>query len=209
MAKVKYKGKIYRTKRELAEVLGINYDTLNMRMSRGLTLKAAIEFKPKSTVRFKKCDYNSYQHLINELGLGLTVNQLQYRLKRCGGSLAKAVKYKVPETEVEYKGKTYSSLKQLCDQKGLVYSTIKNRINRQGKSIEEAIRMSEEGGSKRGRKPKSVTVIKAVPKRKGRPSKGATQAKAAASTQKKQPSSKNTSRNAVAKRGPGRPRKTA
>ena len=62
MAVVKYKGKTYRTKRLLAEELGINYDTLNMRMSRGLSLKAAIEFKPKSTVRYKKKNYNSFDH---------------------------------------------------------------------------------------------------------------------------------------------------
>lgn len=198
MAKVKYKGKTYNTKRQLAEELGINYDTLNMRMSRGLTLKAAIEFKPKSTVRYKKVDYNSYQHLIDELGLGLTVNQLQYRLKRCGGSLTKAVNYQVPVTEITYKGQTYSSLKQLCDQRGLIYSTIKNRINRQDKGVEEAIRMSETGGSKRGRKPKSAAP---AAKGRGRPAKAKS---AKVSTMKR-----DVSKAAARKKGRGRPRKSA
>lgn len=159
MAKVKYKGKVYNTKRDLAEALGVNYDTLNMRMSRGLSLAQAVDFKPKSTIRYKKKEYRSYQDLIDTLKLGLTVNQLQYRLKKCGGSLDKAVSYQVPQTEVTYKGKTYSSLKKLCDQLGLVYSTVKNRINRQGKSVTEAIRMSEVGGSKRGPKPKKKKVV--------------------------------------------------
>jgi len=161
VAKVRYKGKTYPTKRELAETLGINYDTLNMRMSRGLSLKAAIEFKPKSTVWYKKKNYNSYQHLIDELGLGLTVNQLQYRLKRCGGLLTKAVAYQVPKTEVEYEGQVYTSLKQLCDEVGFIYSTIKNRINRQGKTIEEAILMSMDGGENRpGPKPRAPKMMK-------------------------------------------------
>ena len=150
--KVKYKGKTYETKIELAKELGINYDTLNMRMSRGLSLKQAIEFKPKSTVRYKKVNYNSYQHLIDSLGLNLTVNQLQYRLKRCNGSLVKAINYQVPVTEVTYKGKSYSSLKQLCEERGLIYSTIKGRMNRLGMSLEESIKLSNKGGLKRGRK---------------------------------------------------------
>ena len=199
MAVVKYKGKTYRTKRLLAEELGINYDTLNMRMSRGLSLKAAIEFKPKSTVRYKKVNYNSYQHLIDSLGLGLTVNQLQYRLKRCSGSLVKAINYQVPVTEVKYKGKVYGSLKQLCDQRGLIYSTIKNRMNRQDKTLEEAIRMSELGGSKRGRKPKAAA---AVTKGRGRPAKKST-SKGKVSTMKRNAGERSPQK----KRG--RPRKSA
>ncbi len=163
MATVKYRGKAYATKRQLAEALGVNYDTLNMRMSRGLPLEEAIDFKPKSTVIYKKKAYPSYQDLIDALRLDLTVNQLQYRLKKCGGSLDKAVDYRVPGTEIFFKGVAYLSLKKLCDKLGLVYSTVKNRVNRQGKSIEEAISMSEKGTS-RGRKPKSVTASKAKAK---------------------------------------------
>ncbi len=204
MAKVRYKGKTYSTKRELAEALDINYDTLNMRMSRGLSLKAAIEFRPKSTVRYKKKNYNSYQHLIDELDLGLTVNQLQYRLKRCGGSLTKAIAYQVPKTEVVYEGYTYTSLKVLCDEMGLIYSTIKNRINRQGKSIEEAILMTLDGGERRpGPKPRAPKVMK----KRGRPTKKVTAIKKKAAEKKRSVGRPKST--VKSKRGPGRPRKSA
>jgi len=202
VATVKYQGKSYETKRQLAEALSINYDTLNMRMSRGLPLSNAVDFKPKSTVIYNNKQYSSYQHLIDALKLKLTVNQLQYRLKKCGGSLDKAVYYQVPGTAVVFKGVAYPSLKKLCDKLGLVYSTVKNRINRQAKSIEEAISMSVKGTSTRGRKPKSATASKAkakvtVAKAKKPVAKKATVKKAVA---KKPAAKKATVKKAVAKK---------
>ena len=192
MATVKYQGKSYETKRQLAEALGINYDTLNMRMSRGLPLGNAVDFKPKSTVTHNNKEYHSYQHLIDTLKLKLTVNQLQYRLKKCGGSLDKAVHYQVPGTAIIFKGVAYPSLKKLCDKLGLVYSTVKNRVNRQAKSIEEAISMSAKGIT-RGRKPKSATASKVKAK--------ATVTKAKATVKAKKPAVKKaTVKKAVAKK---------
>ena len=150
--KVKYKGITYATKRELAKELGINYDTLNMRMSRGLSLKQAIEFKPKTSVRYKKVNYDSYIDLIKKLGLDLSANQLQYRLRKCNGSLSKAINYKVKDITVSYNKRTYKSMKELCEKMGLKYSTVKNRMKAQGMSLEESIKASKKGGLKRGRK---------------------------------------------------------
>ena len=204
MAIVKYQGKNYETKRQLAEALGINYDTLNMRMSRGLLLSRALDFKPKSTVSYSSKLYSSYQHLIDALKLKLTVNQLQYRLKKCGGSLDKAVHYRVPSTAVIFKGVAYPSLKKLCDKLGLVYSTVKNRVNRQAKSIEEAISMSVK--ATRGRKPKSATASKAKAKATVTKAKKATVKKAVA---KKPAAKKAKAKKAGAKRPVGRPRKVS
>jgi predicted NAD/FAD-binding protein len=150
--KVKYKGKTYETKIQLAKELGINYDTLNMRMSRGLSLKQAIEFKPKSAFKFKKVSYNSYPEMIEKLGLDLSVGQLQYRLRKCNGSLVKAINYKVKDRTIVYKRKSYKNLRDLCDKLDVNYSAIRNRMNVQNMTLEESIKASEKGGLKRGRK---------------------------------------------------------
>jgi len=198
---IKYQGKVYATKKRLAEALGINYDALNMRMSRGLPLQRAIDFRPKSVVTYRGSQYNSYQHLIDALKLDLTVNQLQYRLKKTGGSLDKAVNYQVPQTKVIFKGVTYPSLKKLCDKLGLVYSTVKNRINRQAKSIEEAISMSEKGTS-RSQKPKTSKTKATVTKAKATVTKAkATVTKAKATVKAKKPAAKKAvAKKAVAKK---------
>ena len=117
--KVKYKGKVYPSKKALADAVGINYDVLNMRMYRGLTLKQAVEFKSKYTIKYNKVEYETQQQLIDSLGLDITVNQLRHRVRLCDGSLAKAIKYQPRNLEVTYKGKTYNSVKHLCEKLGL------------------------------------------------------------------------------------------
>ena len=134
----KYKGKVYKTKKELAEDIGVSYHAINMRMSRGLSLKEAIEFKRKSGFTYKGKYYESYVDLLNKKKIPLTEGQFKHRL-RIAGSIDKALKYTPPTFDVVYKKKKYESIRALCDALGLNYSTIKNRVNARGLTLEQAV----------------------------------------------------------------------
>ena len=159
---IKYKGRKYTTKRDLAKELGISYDAMLMRQSRGMSLRDAVDFKPKSSFTYKKKVYRSYAEFIKEMGLDLTVNQLKYRVKKMG-SIAKAVKVPPHSYAIEYKGKKYRSLRALCAELGVVYSTIKNRINASGMALEDAIDSSVVAAKKSASK--KTTARKAPVKR--------------------------------------------
>ena len=166
----KYKGKVYKTKKELAEDIGVSYHAINMRMSRGLSLKEAIEFKRKSGFTYKGKYYESYVDLLNKKKIPLTEGQFKHRL-RIAGSIDKALKYTPPTFDVVYKKKKYESIRALCDALGLNYSTIKNRVNARGLTLEQAVdlgvdRLSQDkradmaGGSKKSAAKKKASTTK-------------------------------------------------
>jgi len=140
VALVKYRGVEYRNRSSLCRVLGINYDTVNMRMSRGLTLHKAITFKPKSSLRYNKTIYRSYSDLIKRLGLNVSLSQFMYRLKICNGSISKAIRFKPRFGAFEFNGVTYSSKRDLCTKMGLNYQTFMRRIRLHNMALKRAVR---------------------------------------------------------------------
>lgn len=160
----KYKGKVYKTKKELAEDIGVSYHAINMRMSRGLSLKEAVEFKRKSGFTYKGKYYESYVDLLKKQNIPLTEGQFKHRL-RIAGSIEKALKYKPPTFDVVYKKKKYESIRVLCDELGLNYSTIKNRVNARGLTLQQAVdlgidRLSQEKRAAMDGKPKKAGAAK-------------------------------------------------
>jgi len=140
VSKVKYKGVIYRSRKALCKAFNQSNDAVTMRMARGDTLHQAITFKPKCSFRYSKTLYTSKSDLIKKLNLGITLSQFEYRLKKCGGSVSKAIRFKPQFGVVEFKGVEYRSLKNMCDKLGLRYGTILARMKRDGLSVYQAVK---------------------------------------------------------------------
>lgn len=135
--RVKYKGTVYSSRRALAEELKIDIDVLNMRIYRGMTLAQAIKYKPPTSLKFQGKEYKSKRQLAKSFGL--TFGQLDYRMKKTNGNLKKALSYKPREYAVTYKGKKYSSLRDLCRREGANYQSVRRRILVKGESVDKAI----------------------------------------------------------------------
>jgi len=90
---IKYKGKTYRSQVELANDLGIKKTTLTSRLRKGMTLKQAIEFKPKSSFKYKGKTYLSRAELLKEVLPGVKYKQFAQQLEKSGGSIAKTVSH--------------------------------------------------------------------------------------------------------------------
>lgn len=89
---VRYKGVKYDSLKELTEAFYINYDTFMMRVHRGASIKQAIEFKHKYAVTHRGFCYSSRKDLVECLVPWVDNDQFNYRYRKCGGSITKAIK---------------------------------------------------------------------------------------------------------------------
>ncbi len=124
---IEYNGKIYSSKRKLCQDYDINYITFLDREKRGLSIEECLSEKHFSS----KSNNTSYKELQENCNEDYTRN------------IVRTYKYS-PSKEhtngikIEYKGKNYTSYKELCYSYGANYSTFRARKNR-GLSIEECL----------------------------------------------------------------------
>lgn len=145
--KISYNKKEYPSLRNLAISQNIPYHVLQMRVKNGMSIKKAVEtpvgelMGNKTTFRGKT--YSSFSKMcraydkpssivLSRIGMGWTLERaLTTPVRKTKNSY-------IPD--LTYKGKTYKSLKMLCDDVNADYQNTLNRLHR-GKSLEEAIEL--------------------------------------------------------------------
>ena len=159
-------GIIYASRKEAARHYNINYSTLNARLARGWTVEEAFEIKKHEYYFFEDYDriitlngeeikigdackkYNiSKQYYRARCLLGWTPEQifgLEYRDNNC--------------TPVKIKNKSFPSIREACDYYKANYSTVINRVTRNGWNIEDAILTPATVTNNKGGKRKPITV---------------------------------------------------
>ncbi len=150
---IEYKGKTYRSIRELAKKQGINPKTVNYRLSLGWSLEDAVEKAVRSRTNIevvptpkaekRKIEYKGKYYYIKELAkkYNQKTPTVYYRLKQ-GWSLEDALK-SPPHTQnkgkgIEYKGKTYRSIRELAEKQGINPCIVNYRLSL-GWSLEDAV----------------------------------------------------------------------
>jgi len=144
---VKYKGRKYRSIRDLCIQNGYNYPTIMVRIyRRKLTVKQAVEFTPNfhNMVRYKGKTYRTYKDLIDAHKLNVNPKTLAKRVWQCGGSISKAIKLQPgrvgrPAKTVNYKGYEYKSLRDLCMQLDIPYPSTCERLRKGRLTFNEVI----------------------------------------------------------------------
>lgn len=145
--KITYNKKEYPSLRNLAISQNIPYHVLQMRVKNGMSIKKAVEtpvgglmgnettFKGKTYSSFSKmCKaYDKPSSIVlSRLGMGWTLE------KALTTPVRKTKNNYIPD--LTYNGKTYKSLKVLCDEVNADYQNALNRLHR-GKSLKEAIEL--------------------------------------------------------------------
>lgn len=145
--KILYKGKEYESIVELAKKLNIKQYKIEYKLKEGKSVGEAVEeiennegrsWEVKEIV-YRGKTYKGVSALSREVGVGRNV--INSRLDK-GWSIEEAVETavgKVRTTQhIVYKGKRYTSIKELADSKGIVYNRIRTRL-KDGWSVEEAV----------------------------------------------------------------------
>lgn len=136
---IEYDGKVYDSVAKLANSVGLDKSVVESRLRAGWTLDEAIHGRERKKVMYKGVEYNSVKDLcrIHGLNYGVVGNRI-----RNGWSLDDAV-----ETEegrgrladsVDYDGKTYTSIAELCRELNLPYSSVCSDY-KQGLTIAEIV----------------------------------------------------------------------
>ncbi len=145
--KIKYEQKEYPSLRNLAISQGMPYHVLQMRVKNGMSIKKAVEtpvgelMGNKTTFRGKT--YSSFSKMCRAYDKPSSIVLSRMGM---GWSLDRALTTPVRKTknnfipDLTYNGKTYKSLKMLCDDVGADYQNTLNRLHR-GKSLKDAIEL--------------------------------------------------------------------
>ena len=137
---VTYNGVAYDTVKELCNNHGFNYDTVMRGVRSGLTIEQAINrletINSSKPITINGVSYSSIAQAVRSLGIPLPT--VRYRIDKSGMSIYDALTKPVHEQKYTYQGKSYYTLKELCDDLNISYTQISERM-RKGMSLEEAI----------------------------------------------------------------------
>lgn len=142
-------GKFFSSLQEVLDYYGINRSTLLSRMSKGLSLEEALTYTKYSGIGIRKTIekekividgkvFYGKQEVCDFYGIGM---RTLYRRLNDGLSIEEAVqsaKYH-KSNSLEYAGKRFNSLKDLCDFYGKNYNSVSISVRDKGLSIEEAL----------------------------------------------------------------------
>lgn len=137
--KVEFEGKIYSSLKELCSVYKVNYNSAISLMSRrGYTLEEAIYGRVNNYI-YKGVEYKNLKELC--VKLNLSYPKVLYRINT-GKNIEEAIENinvrKNNSKEIEYEGKKFKSIKDLCEYKEVPYRLYIQRKKR-GKNLEECL----------------------------------------------------------------------
>ena len=140
-----YKGETYLSIRDLAIKKGIPYHVVLMRLKAGKDIETVIDTPvgelERKNINFKGKNYPTFSKLCKTYNIHPTLVLSRLNM---GWSLEDALTKPIRKIKnnyipkLEYKGKTYPSLKALCDDLNIDYVNTLNRLHR-NKTLKEAI----------------------------------------------------------------------
>ncbi len=141
---IEYKGIKYSSIKKACEALGLPHTTIRKRIRTGWTIEKALSIPvitrdSNTTVVYNEKEYSSKKQLCNELGVNY--DAVIKRMSDYGYSLEDAVTKNIKgknERIVEYNGKTYASISDLCKKYGIKKHIIYSRMSK-GMTLEEAM----------------------------------------------------------------------
>lgn len=143
--KIKYEDKEYPSLRNLALSKKMPYHVLQMRVKNGMSIKKAVE-TPVGELMGNETTFNgkTYPSFSKMCKAYDKPSSIVLSRMGMGWSLERALTVPVRKTknnfipDLTYDGKTYKSLKALCDDIGADYQNTLNRLHR-GKNLKDAI----------------------------------------------------------------------